>query len=111
MPIVRRENVEGYDVVNVAAECVGYNNRVHHYSPTELPAVEVYVQETDGFFGGENDQFRDFTTPRPGYVVSALWVTDNATRQRQYALHECREESYCAPAYCPARLYVTLRWN
>jgi hypothetical protein len=112
-PRVRCEGVAEYDVVNVAARCEGNNNRVHEYSPTEVPAVEVYVQETDGAFGGDDDQFRDFITPRPGYLVSPLWVTDNAEKQRQYWMNEVPEEYNCALATppCPPRLSVILRWN
>ncbi|MEK7667283.1 MAG: hypothetical protein AAB409_01395 [Gemmatimonadota bacterium] len=118
-PTVRCEGVGLYDLVNVPAMCLGNNGRVSDSSPFNLfyGGIEVYVQETDGFFGGGDDQYRDMLTSRPGTLASPIWVTGS---QATFALWQSPDDLWCAPntrdpVYvpipCSQRLTVTLTWN
>jgi len=109
-PTVRCEGVGLYDLVNVPAMCQGDGGRVSDISPFNLfyGGIEVYVQETDGFFGGGDDQYRDFLTPRPGFVSSPIWVTGTG---HTFNLWQSPDDWNCAPSGCPYRLSVTLNWN
>jgi len=106
-PTVRCEGVGPYDIVNVPAMCLGDRGRVADISPFSLfyGGIEVYVQETDGPFWDPDDQYRDLVAPRPGFLMSPIWVTGSRS---SFAL-SLDVDFGCTT--CPERLTVTLGWN